>query len=119
VAAAPLRSLPLLLNWELQSVPPLPASPAGEGTVGWFLTDDPPAGLAVERDPTRIGDCRLVVGGDTWPVHLAARRGIKTVMLLPERADWLWGAARGPSSWYPALELIREGDRKELEARLA
>ena len=43
----------------------------------------------MERDPARIASCRLVIGSDNWPTHLAARRGVPTVMLLPPVAHAL------------------------------
>jgi len=119
-AAAPLRSLPLLLNWTREAPPAVPATAAPSGNlIGWFSAVEPPAGLAVERDPARIASCRLVVGSDNWPTHLAARRGVPTVMLLPPDADWLLGGQSGKSPWYPALELIPEDDHAALAARLA
>ena len=118
-AAAPLRSLPLLLNWTPQAPPPLPAKPPSGDLVGWFSAAEPPGSLAVERDPARIASCRLVIGSDNWPTHLAARRGVPTVMLMPADADWLLGNQPGKSPWYPALELMPEGDHAALAARLA
>jgi tetratricopeptide (TPR) repeat protein len=120
--AAPLRSLPHLLNWTPLNVPPpmaLKAKPQPSSAVGWFTGSPPPAGLAVERDPERVATCRLVVGDDTWPTHLAATLGLPTVMLLPATSDWLWGPKLGTSPWYQALELLRDDDRAALEARLA
>jgi len=87
--------------------------------VGWFSQSAPPDGLVIERDPDRVGSCRLVVGDDAWPTHLAAVLGLPTIMLLPATADWLWGASLGKSPWYPALELARNDDRATLAARLA
>src|SRR5262249_48347580 len=87
-AAAPLRSLPLLLNWTPQAPPAVPATAPSGSLVGWFSAANPPAGLAVERDPARIASCRLVIGSDNWPTHLAARRGVPTVLLLAADADW-------------------------------
>ncbi|HYC64238.1 MAG TPA: hypothetical protein VEC14_05855, partial [Reyranellaceae bacterium] len=44
----------------------------------------------------------------TWPTHLAALLGVPVLMLLPRRADWLWGLKAGPTPWYPTMELLRE-----------
>lgn len=121
-AAAPLRSLPLLLGWTLQSLPPpatARARPAADGRIGWFARRQPPAGLTVERDPERIAACRLVVGEDAPPAHLAALMGLQTIVLLDSSADWLWGPLSGPSPWYAALEVVREDDGEALAARLA
>jgi len=118
-AAAALRSLPLLLDWTRKAPPAVPAKTPSGNLVGWFSAADPPAGLTVDRDPARIARCRLVIGSDNWPTHLAARRGVPTVMLLPPDADWLLGNQPGKSPWYPALELIREDDHAALAARLA
>ncbi|HLG46923.1 MAG TPA: tetratricopeptide repeat protein [Reyranella sp.] len=82
-AAAPLRSLPYLLNWSLDSLPPAP----------------PLRKQSESREP--------VVGEDTWQTHLAARQGIATTIRPPAKADWLWGRESGPSPWYAALELVR------------
>jgi tetratricopeptide (TPR) repeat protein len=121
-AAAPLRSLPYLLNWTPQALPPtvaLSAKPQPGLAVGWFSQSEPPPGLAIERDPEHLASCKLVVGDDVWPTHLAAALGVPTVMLLPAAADWLWGASLGPSPWYAALELVGHDDRATLAARLA
>lgn len=120
-AAAPLRSLPHLLGWTLDAVPP-PAAMKTQQTsakIGWFARREPPAGLDIERDPARAGTCRLVVGDDVWPAHLAASLGIKTVILLPRIADWLWGPRLGTSPWYASVELLAEDDSEGLAARLA
>jgi tetratricopeptide (TPR) repeat protein len=121
-AAAPLRSLPYLLNWTPPTLPPplaLRAKPQPGSAVGWFSQNEPPPGLAIERDPERLATCKLVVGDDAWPTHLAAALGVPTVMLLSAAADWLWGAGLGPSPWYAALELLDNEDRATLAARLA
>jgi Flp pilus assembly protein TadD len=83
-AAAPLRSLPYLLNWSPDSPPPAP----------------PLRHRSESRSP--------VVGEDTWQTHLAARQGIATTIHLPAKADWLWGRQAGPSPWYPSVELVRK-----------
>ena len=120
--AAPLRSLPYLLNWTAQALPPpiaLRARPQPSTAVGWFSQSEPPPGLAIERDPERLASCKLGVGDDVWPAHLAAALGVPTVMLLPAATDWLWGTGLGPSPWYAALELVSDDDRATLAARLA
>lgn len=121
-AAAPLRSLPHLLGWTPDSLPPParlrpPAAPSSQ--VGWFCAVPPPAGLAIERDPTMVATCRLVVGDDAWPAHIAACLGIPTMILLPHTADWLWGPNLGTTPWYASVELLRDDDREGLAARLA
>jgi hypothetical protein len=122
VAAAPLRSLPHLLGWTLESLPSagtlrVKAKPGPR--VGWFARTEPPPGTAVERAPDQIARCRLVVADDTWPAHFAARLGVPTVLLLPHAADWLWGPQTGISPWYPALDVLREDEAERLAARLA
>ncbi len=82
-AAAPLRSLPYLLNWSPDSPPPAP----------------PLLKQSESREP--------VAGEDTWQMHLAARQGIATTIRLSAKADRLWGRQAGPSPWYAALELVR------------
>lgn len=85
VAAAALRSLPYLLGWNADALPPPVA-----------LRD---ADAAAAQDP--------VVGDDTWETHLAACRGIATTIRLPAKPDWLWGRQDGVSPWYRSLELVR------------
>ncbi len=97
----------------------LRAKPQPVSTVGWFSRSEPPPGLTIERDPERVASCKLAVGDDVWPTHLAAALGVPTVMLLPAAADWLWGTALGASPWYRALELVRDDDQATLAARLA
>ena len=121
-AAAPLRSLPHLLNWARDALPP-PAKLRRElqpaSRIGWFTTTEPPAGFDLVRRTEEIPACRLVVGDDTWPAHAAAVLGIPTVILVPDTADWLWGPGLGSSPWYPSAELLRDDDREGLAARLA
>lgn len=122
VAAAPLRSLPLLLNWSRDALPPpatLRPTPEPSSRIGWFSTMEPPAGLDLVRNPDEIATCRLVVGDDNWPAHAAASLGIPTLILLPRTADWLWGPSLGISPWYASVELLRDDDREGLAARLA
>jgi len=125
VAAAPLRSLPLLLNWTREALPPpakLRRTPEPSSRIGWFSVAEPPTGLAgldLVRTPDEIATCRLVVGDDNWPAHAAASLGIPTVILLPRVADWLWGPSVGTSPWYASAELLRDDDREGLAARLA
>lgn len=121
-AAAPLRSLPHLLGWTLDALPPAAKLRPGaeqSSRVGWFVAAEPPPDLEVTRDPNEVPACRLVIGDDTWPAHLAASLGIATVILLPRAADWLWGPALGTSPWYASVELLRNDDREGLAARLA
>lgn len=119
VAAAPLRSLPHLLGWTLDSIPAagaLPLAAQAGGPIGWFLDRPPPGGLDVERDAARMTACRAVVGRDRPPLHLAARLGIRCLLAVEEPADWLWGPRLGPSPWYPTLERVPEA---EIDTRAA
>lgn len=127
VAAIALRSLPKVLDWTLQTIPSPPplhlkAEPddrhAG-APIGWFSTSDPPPNVAVERDPEHVARCRLVVGDDHAPTHLAAMLGIPTLIRLPHSADWLWGPQRGPSPWYHSVETLGGDVAEALVARLA
>ena len=123
VAAAPLRSLPYLLNWNPATLPPplpLRRKPDADATaIGWFASIAPPAGLAVERDPHKVAHCRLVVGEDSWPTHLAAALGVPTVMLVGPSAEWLWSPRTAKSAWYRDLELMDAAETERLAARLA
>jgi tetratricopeptide (TPR) repeat protein len=120
-AAAPLRSLPRLLGWSLQSVP-LPPSlrrkVQGSDRVGWFSSVEPPVSFDVERDPAALDRCRLAVGDDVPTTHLAALMEIPTLLLLDRPADWLWGPTLGKSPWYADLELLARDDRTALAQRL-
>lgn len=80
-AAAPLRSLPYLLNWEPHA---LPASPPLRGTA--------------QTAPDASGH-------DTWQTHLAARLGRPTTLRLSATSDWLWGPPGRRFVWYPALTI--------------
>ena len=122
VAAAPLRSLPHLLGWSVDALPPpvaLKTQAEPSSRIGWFSHREPPAGLDVERDATQVASCRFVVGDDTWPTHLAASLGIKTLILLPRIADWLWGPRLGTTPWYASAELLHDEDSEGLAARLS
>lgn len=113
VAAAPLRSLPHLLGWTLESLPSptaLQATAEPSSRIGWFSGREAPADIDVERQPEQLAACRLVVGDDSWPTHLAARLGIPTIVLLPATADWLWGPRPGPSPWYQSAEVLAGDD---------
>jgi hypothetical protein len=115
-AAAPLRSLPLLLGWTPTALPPIAMTAREDGDrIGWFTDRKLPHELEVECDPAHVARCRIAVGDDRWVTHLAARLGIPTLMLLDKDADWVWAA----ETWYPQLELLREWDDETLAARLA
>lgn len=123
-AAAPLRSLPYLLGWTPEAVPPpaalRPSMPStATGPVGWFTAIEPPAGFTVERDPGRVAACRLVVGADVAATHLAAASGVPTLLVLTPDPDWLWGQHGGPSPWYPTLEVAHAEDAAILAVRVA
>ncbi|MEI7871611.1 MAG: tetratricopeptide repeat-containing glycosyltransferase family protein [Alphaproteobacteria bacterium] len=119
--AAPLRSLPHLLGWTLEALPPpgaLRAKAQPSSRLGWFARTAPPEGKAIVSDPAEVAACGFVVGNDTAATHIAALHGIPTLLLLPTSADWLWGPRRGPSPWYPSLEVIGEDDSEKLAAWL-
>lgn len=122
-AAAPLRSLPYLLNWNPAALPPpvllRPRRDPEPTAIGWFTASPPPTGLAVEHDPGNVAHCKLVIGDDNWPVHLAAALGMPTVMIVGRSADWLWGPRTTKSAWYPDLELIGADEAERLAIRLA
>ncbi len=121
-AAAPLRSLPYLLGWTLDALPspgPLRATTQASTRVGWFTDRTPPDGVEIERRPEQVAACCLVVGDDVWPIHLAARLGLPTILLLPAGADLLWGPQPGAPPWYRSVEILAAGDAASLAARLA
>ena len=121
-AAAALRSLPHLLGWTLQTLPPPAKARAAAqpgDRVGWFTrAAEAPTGLVVERDPAQVGCCKLVVGDDSAPLHLAALMGIPSIVVLGPSADWLWGPRSGPSPWYATLEVLHDGESEKLAERL-
>jgi len=84
-AAAPLRSLPFLLNWSPHDLPQAP----------------PLRGVA--------GAAPLSDGLDTWQTHLAARLGLPMTLRLSTTADWLWGPPGRRFIWYPGLT-VEEAD---------
>ncbi len=121
VAAAPLRSLPHLLGWTLEALPPpgtLRPNVQPSSRLGWFTRTAPPEGKDVVTDPARVATCGFVVGDDTAATQIAAALGIATLLLLPLSADWLWGPRRGPSPWYPNLDTIGEDESEKLAAWL-
>ena len=50
----------------------------------------------------------LIVSVDTSVAHLAAAMGKPTVIILPYRPDWRWGASGHETVWYPNATLIRQ-----------
>jgi tetratricopeptide (TPR) repeat protein len=116
-AAAPLRSLPHLLGWTLQALPPpgaLRLKAQSSTRLGWFARTAPPESKDVVTDPADVATCGFVVGDDTATTQIAASLGIATLLLLPPSADWLWGPRRGPSPWYPNLDVIGEDESERL-----
>lgn len=170
-AAAALRSLPHLLGWTLDKLPPpdlMPAFAYAEAAsddpraprrglrrvprahidfepgqtnppnprlrIGWLCGDSlhlaPPAmkyaawlerfdlaaalgtpdGSGLRSLARNLYRCDVVVGEDVWAAHFAALLGVPVLMLLPRRADWLWGLKSGATPWYPTMELLREDD---------
>jgi tetratricopeptide (TPR) repeat protein len=120
-AAAALRSLPHLLGWTLEALPP-PArvrlKPEPTDRIGWFSRAEAPVGHTFERDPSQVATCRLVVGDDQAPSHLAAAMGIPTILLPGPSADWLWGPRSGASPWYASLEVLNAAEPEKLAERL-
>ena len=119
--ALPLRSLPHRLDWTLQSLPPpgtLRLKGQASSRIGWFARTAPPPGIVVDSNPDEVARCGFVVGNDDSIAHVAALLGIPTLLLLPNSADWLWGPRRGPSPWYPSLDVIAEDDDEKLAAWL-
>lgn len=56
-----------------------------------------------------------MIGRDRPLLHLAARLGIRCLLVLEPPGDWLWGPRLGPSPWYPTVELVSDA---EVDARL-
>ena len=50
----------------------------------------------------------LIVSVDTAVAHLAAAMGKPTIILLPHRPDWRWGASSRETVWYPTATLLRQ-----------
>ncbi len=50
----------------------------------------------------------LIVSVDTSVAHLAAAMGKPTIILLPYRPDWRWGASGCKTAWYPTATLLRQ-----------
>src|SRR5262249_10951998 len=122
VAAAPLRSLPYLLGWTLDSLPSLATQERNledRRRIGWVASSPPPAGGPGGRDAPRLAGDGPGAGDDSVATPRSARLGVPPVLLLAPSADWLWGPHLGPSRWYPALEVLRAADSEGLAARLA
>ncbi len=109
-AAAPLRSLPHLLGWTLDALPS-PGALRATAQASTRIrrsspTDLPPADVDVERRArARRGVPHDRRRRRLAPVHLAARPGLPTIILLPSGADWLSGPQPGPSPWYLSAEV--------------
>lgn len=52
--------------------------------------------------------CEWVVSDDSGPAHLASNLGISTIVLLPYRCNWRWGASGSHHPWYPSVHLLRQ-----------
>ena len=50
----------------------------------------------------------LIVSVDTSVAHLASAMGKPTIILLPYRPDWRWGASGRETAWYPTATLLRQ-----------
>lgn len=48
----------------------------------------------------------LVLTIDTSIVHLAGGLGVKTILLLPNPADWRWIVKQDYTPWYPSMKLF-------------
>ena len=42
------------------------------------------------------------------PVHLAGALGVRTCVLVPQVAEWRYGAAGARMPWYPTVQLVRQ-----------
>ncbi len=54
-----------------------------------------------------LSNLSLLITVDTAQAHLAGALGIPCCILLPEDADWRWGAEGERSYWYPSVRLFR------------
>ena len=54
----------------------------------------------------RVMNLDAVITTDTSIVHLSGGLGVPTYVLLNRGADWRWGTAASPISWYSAVRLV-------------
>lgn len=55
-----------------------------------------------------ISNLDVVVGCDTSVTNLSGAMGVKTIIALPQNADWRWGVYEQTSNWYASVELFRQ-----------
>jgi hypothetical protein len=86
------------------STRPLPAAAAGELKSNKFCNSYSETAQALSR-------MDYVVTTDTSLAHLAGVMGLPTLLVLPCRADPLWGGVEGVTTpWYPSVRLVRQRD---------
>jgi hypothetical protein len=54
-----------------------------------------------------LKDLDIVLSVDTAIAHLAATLHKRVWLILPEAADWRWGATGDTTPWYPTVKLFR------------
>lgn len=66
------------------------------------------AELRLEHMAALMALCDLVVTDDSGPAHLAGCLGVPTLVLIPHRCNWRWGAYGRLNPWYPSVTLLRQ-----------
>lgn len=111
LCADPGRSL-----WSFQVGPR--AADLAPGAAG-FLADLSPAIDDFLDTAAFLRQIDDLIAVDTGIVHLAGSLGVPTTVLLPEAADWRWGADAAATPWYASLRLARQRRQGDWASALA
>jgi tetratricopeptide (TPR) repeat protein len=66
------------------------------------------AEVRLEHIAALMALCDWIVTDDSGPAHLAGCLGVPTLVLLPSRCNWRWGANGSQHPWYPNTTLLRQ-----------